>query len=293
MKFRAVLSNDGVKVFLGIAQSLQKLTDECVIHMTEDLFEFRVKPDVNNNSEIQVFAKFFTEAFTDYHIESKAENKISIVVRVRNLVRAFKSAGQAMEAVFKLTKPDNVPCFSVVASEISTCLGVKQDVPITSILSKSGLSEYREPRLPTPDITMEFPDPRNVKAILERMKALDRFVHMEASTRGNLVFKVQTEVVSMRTFFSGLDVQQSKSNDDENENDDAMSVRTSNSFRSTRRVSVQLNIKEVLNVLQFASLHSEKVLLCVVKDQAMVLYADLQNSLGSLTYYLPVCTALD
>mmetsp|Transcript_5160 Transcript_5160/g.6512 ORF Transcript_5160/g.6512 Transcript_5160/m.6512 type:complete len:98 (+) Transcript_5160:63-356(+) len=97
----------------------------------------------------------------------------------------------------------------------------------------------------------------------------------------------------MRTFFSGLDVQQSKSNDDENENDDAMSVRTSNSFRSTRRVSVQLNIKEVLNVLQFASLHSEKVLLCVVKDQAMVLYADLQNSLGSLTYYLPVCTALD
>jgi len=188
MKFKAVLSRNGVKTFVSIAQSIQKVAEECAIHMNEEFFEFRVKPDAANG--IQVFAKMHTESFTEYRIESKAENNITVVVRVRNLIRAFKSADQAMDAVFKLTKPGSIPCFTVVASDVTTCLAVKQDIPISQILSAAGRNEYREPRLPTPDIAMEFPDPRHVKMILEKMKPLDKFVHMEASSRFVNVLKL-------------------------------------------------------------------------------------------------------
>mmetsp|Transcript_4760 Transcript_4760/g.5883 ORF Transcript_4760/g.5883 Transcript_4760/m.5883 type:complete len:294 (+) Transcript_4760:215-1096(+) len=293
MKFKAVLSRNGVKTFVSIAQSIQKVAEECAIHMNEEFFEFRVKPDAANG--IQVFAKMHTESFTEYRIESKAENNITVVVRVRNLIRAFKSADQAMDAVFKLTKPGSIPCFTVVASDVTTCLAVKQDIPISQILSAAGRNEYREPRLPTPDIAMEFPDPRHVKMILEKMKPLDKFVHMEASSRGVLIFKVQTELVSMRTFFHGLEVQQSKGSDvqEENNMNDNVSVHTSNSFNFVRKYVVQMNIKEFLNVLHFASIHFEKVILCVIEGQAVVLYGDLEDSIGSLTYYIPVCTAFD
>jgi len=90
-------------------------------------------------------------------------------------------------------------------------------------------------------------------------------------------------------------VQQSKGSDvqEENNMNDNVSVHTSNSFNFVRKYVVQMNIKEFLNVLHFASIHFEKVILCVIEGQAVVLYGDLEDSIGSLTYYIPVCTAFD
>lgn len=155
MKFRATANRAGVHVLVGIAQSIEKLSSDFAIFISAETFEFRVKPDLD--SEVQVFAKLFVESlFMDYRVESKAKNKIALVMSAKNLISGLRSADQAEEASFKLTKSNNVPCFSISASTISG-FNIKQDIPITQILSDNGMKEYREPRLPSPDLTMDFP----------------------------------------------------------------------------------------------------------------------------------------
>lgn len=108
-------------------------------------------------SEVQVFAKVFVDSlFSDYRIESKAKNKISLVMSAKNLISGLRSADQADEAVFKLTKSNGLPCFSIAATTLSG-FNIKQDIPISQILSENGMKEYREPRLPAPELTMDFP----------------------------------------------------------------------------------------------------------------------------------------
>ena len=92
----------------------------------------------------------------------------------------------------------------------------------------------------------------------------------------------------MRTFYQGLDVRMDKMQEDD-DSDGGMSVVSSKSGRNVRKLRAVLNIKELLNVLQFGS-HGEmeKVLGCIVKDQALVVFAELQGTVGTITYYVPL-----
>ena len=138
---------------------MEKLCEEFAIFLSEESMEFRVKPGVD--CEVQVFAKVFVDSlFTDYRIESKAKNRIALVVSAKNLISGLRSADQADEAVFKLTKSNGLPCFSISATTLAG-FNIKQDIPISQILSENGMKEYREPRLPTPEITMDFPGKRS------------------------------------------------------------------------------------------------------------------------------------
>ena len=92
----------------------------------------------------------------------------------------------------------------------------------------------------------------------------------------------------MRTFYQGLDVQVDKTQDGE-DSDGGVSVVSSKSGRNVRKLRALLNIKELLNVLQFGStVEMEKILGCIVREQALVIFAELQGNIGSMTYYVPL-----
>jgi len=271
MKFRARLGLGGLKTLSAVANCLDKVSDECAVHLTEDTFELRKKLEAE--CEVEVFASLVSDSFSEYIIQSKADNTISFIISLKNLLRAFRSAEQGDECVLKLARKEGVPCLSIAADTVSG-LNVTQDVPIKTLLTKEGMEAYREPKLPRPCVTASFPDPRHVRAVLERMRMLDKRVTLDFNARKEkLTFTVRSEVVSMRTVYGGLDVQMSA---------DYISRVPS------CKVSAMVSIAEFLSVLHFISVNFEKLVVCCIENTAIVLYVGFEDDCGTLTYYCPL-----
>lgn len=269
MKFKAKLEN--TKPFLAIVQCLDKISSECLVLLTEGSFEFRRIPD--GDSDVQLYARLKSDVFTEYVVESKAGNHIMAVIKLRSLLRAFKSAGSADFVVFKLTKRGDVPCFTIVADTPSG-LKVTQDAPITKFLTRDGLADYREPKLPAPDLSLECPDPRHVRTVLERFRQLDKFVTIEMRSSGSMAFKVDTEVVSMTTTYEGLEVPALKGGGGEH-----------------AKMNVRLNINDFLGVLHFGLAPFERAVVVAIKDTTLVVYVQFEDEVATMTYYCPIVDA--
>jgi len=253
----------------AIAQCLDKISTECVLNLTEKNFEFRKRPVAE--CEVEVYASLASDVFADYRIESKAGNVISLEVNLKNLLRALRSAGEVDETVIKLTRKGNMPCLTIIADTPSG-LNVTQDVPILRLITQEGMKDYAEPNLGRPCVTGSFPEPRHVRTVLERMKQLDKYVTIEFNQRkGALVFKVQTEVVSLRTFYTGIEI-----------NFDGKLRRRGTKF------SAMVNIGELLSVMHFANANYEKVVVCCIEDSALVIYVGFEEGSGAMTYYCPL-----
>lgn len=236
------------------------------MHLTEESFEFRKTAD--NESEISLFAKLSLDVFTSYDIASKANSTISVLMKIQNLLRAFKSAEQCGSVIFKLTKKQGIPCFSVIAETLNG-LTVVQDAPIAMFLTTEGLLSYREPSMDRPDIGLEMPDSKHVRAVLDRMKTLDKFVKLTLSCKGTLQLEVATEIAVMRTKFQGLDIPIEGT--------------------GIGKASARLNVTEFIRALHFGAAVSslDKVVICIVSRRAVIIYVTFEDDVGSLTYYLP------
>mmetsp|Transcript_10983 Transcript_10983/g.17995 ORF Transcript_10983/g.17995 Transcript_10983/m.17995 type:complete len:279 (-) Transcript_10983:4-840(-) len=270
MRFKTKLEGATLATFISIGHCLEKVSEECVLYLTKDSFEFR-KRDPGENG-IQVFASVSVNEvnFCEYLIQSKANDVICARVSLKNLMRAFKSSDRAEFTQMKLTKKGQVPCFSFLSETEFT---IAQDVPILKLLSKESMEDYREPSLSPPEISIQFPDPRHVKTVIERMKVMDKFVYVTLNIKGTLIFKVQTEVVCMRTYYQGLDVVEA----------DEMSKSNLGG-----KVTVRVNISDFLSLLHFGSAHFEKCLVCAVPNEALVLFVQFEDNIGAMTYYCPL-----
>ncbi|GBG24422.1 Checkpoint protein hus1-like [Hondaea fermentalgiana] len=265
MRFKATLDDTGLRTFLATAQCFSKVCDECALHMSKESFQFRKVADAE--SDAMLFATLGMDAFTSYDIASKADSTISVLIKVGNLLRAFKSAEQSDKVVFKLTKRQGVPCFSIIAETLSG-LSVTQDAPISTFLTVEGLYAYREPNLRKPDISLYSPDPKHVRMVLERMKLLDKFVTLTLTCKGTMQLQVATEIAVMRTKFQGLDSPVEGS--------------------GVGKASARLNVTEFIRAMQFGVVSEyDKVIFCIVSKEAMIIYVTFEDDMGTLTYYLP------
>ncbi|RUP48796.1 Hus1-like protein-domain-containing protein [Jimgerdemannia flammicorona] len=148
--------------------------------------------------------------FSNYRIESVAENEIYLEVMVEYLLRALRSAQNATEVTMKLTKKQGAPTLSFVISSASggggggggggvggggerlsrggKKLDLVQDVPV-KVLSPQQMEPVKEPVLRT---------------IAERMKVLGEHVIISANMDGEFTIRVETDLVQVETFYKGL-----------------------------------------------------------------------------------------
>ena len=262
MKFKAKLHKDSADAVLSIVASMQRLASECALRLADDRVEIRIKPQ--GDSEVQVTSTVKKEIFSDYKIHTIDGSSINVEVSLANLVKGLKSTDKSLDSVIKLTNRSGIPCLAVSA-ETAHGFRVTQNIPIIRFLTEEEMGDYRDPELPSPDITVKLPKPKHIRSVLDRMKHIDKVMTVEATNVGSLTLKVQTEFVTMRTVYRGLEI---------------------SDVPASSRCKAIVSLKDMLHVMHSNFSQHQHLLMCIVKEKALVVYAALPENLGCITYFL-------
>ena len=158
MRFRLRADLRSFALFKRVCQALRTSVsdkaslEQCVLHLTPDRVQFAIKSDSADG--VQAFAMLSSSIFSDadggggeYRIESNNANRISLRLRLSDLLRATRSGDHAFDFVtVKLTKRGAVPCLTIVAKTEGQTL-VEQDVPVET-LTQEQFERYAEPEIP-------------------------------------------------------------------------------------------------------------------------------------------------
>jgi len=252
---------------------LEKIDKQCTIHLTTKRIQFILLKELEQG--YQVWSSMNAASlFSDYLIESKADNEISFQINLLHLGRALKCGekSQSQEILVKLTRKGDLPYLSLTM-EISPTKSVMltQDVPIQP-LSAEQMNTFLEPELPTPDIIIMMPALKAMKNVIKRMKNLNKTLIIRANMNGELTLKVQTELVSIATFYRNLEHPQIDGST-RNEGPDTIA-------------SVQVDVTKFWKALYSYQVSPSHVICCIIQDVALVLHALLDDFF--ITYYIPI-----
>jgi len=270
MRFRAKLRD--VNLFLRLIQTVEKIDKQCTLHLTSKRIQFILVKELEQGFQVWS-AMNASSLFNDYLIESKADNEISFQINLAHLARALKCGEKStQEILVKLTKKSELPYLSL-SMEISPTrsMMLTQDVPIQP-LSPDQMNTFIEPTLPDPDIVIMMPSLKAMRNIVERMKDLDSTLTLQANMGGEMTLKVQTDMVSIATFYRNLEHPQLEGR-----------TRVDN---TETKATVKVDVKKFWRALYSYQVQPTNVICCIVEDTALVLHALLDDLF--ITYYIPV-----
>lgn len=272
MRFRATLLEP--YSFINVLHALEKLGANCVLHFQPDHVNLYLAGSFSQGGK--AFVEIPTKAiFEDYRIESKCDNEIPMVVNILNILRALKSGEKADRIVLKLTKKNNR---AYLTFEISEHVSIVQDVPV-SLQPMKRLEEFAEPELPDPEVQILMPDLRTLKNVIDRMKSVSDTLTLTATSRGDLMLQVRTDMVTIKTFYKGLAIKPAGA---------PASGAEASADTAVVRASASMSIKKFSKLLQCRSLNMHYALGCIVEEHAFVMYVKLRDDRGQITYYVPL-----
>lgn len=251
-------------------QALGQLGQSCVIHFQPDIVSFYMTAHFTQTG--RAFVELATKSiFDDYRIESKSNNEIPMIVNIPNIARAIKSGMQADKIVMKLTKKSNR---AFLTFDITENVNIIQDVPVT-LQPLKRMKEYYEPELPDPEVQIRMPDMKALKNVIDRMKSVSDILTIEATSSGELVFEVATDMVTIKTYYKGLSIKQVSQED------------------ASHTASARMSIQKFSRLLHCRCLNSSYILGCIVEGLSFVVYIKLKEDRGQMTYYVPLIAEED
>ncbi|KAI8069542.1 checkpoint protein Hus1/Mec3 [Gongronella butleri] len=207
MRFRAFLVNP--TGLLQIAQALEKLGPTCILCMNRDSVYFIRSHD----QEAGVNAWIKTDPntlFSNYRIDSSADNEISMSLLVDSLLRVTKMAQQAASVKISL-RAGNGGTGPVLdwRIEMENRVGTSNDSSHeleVHIIPRERMQDLREPPvLATPQAYVLLPNLASVKSVADRMKSLSKFLTLAVNMNGQLKLSVETELAEVEALFSRLE----------------------------------------------------------------------------------------
>lgn len=178
--------------------------------------------------------------FTDYRIQSNAENRITVSLSTEALLSALRSSSSsassssvaaailpthdADELVMKLAKKNDQAVLSFEMLGVSRSgrkVRVAHDVRI-DVMRPSEVDKLREPLCPEPDVgfrilrirkeeiesimgqvTILFPQLQKMRTIVERLRPLSDILALRANNSGKLQIAISTDTVKLETQWVG------------------------------------------------------------------------------------------
>lgn len=204
--------------------------------------------------------------FEEYVIESKSNNQIAFLPHIVNLLRALKSAENATSIKMKLANKGRPFLTFEIQSE---GLSIVQDVPVT-MKTMQDIQDVQEPVIDADEVKVKMPPLKSLRPVVERMKSVSDRLTFLANTNGDVCFQVEADMVTIRTYYKGLELKE--------RNDNAEPI----------TASVTMGIKKFLNILHCISLNSQFAIACLVNNCIFCLYVKLAHGKGTVTYYVPV-----
>lgn len=316
MKFKAVMENEGIAagsagstptMLLHVLQALQRLEraterrtaerrggvpPSVVLKLSQDGLALCHRGGVDEGT--QTWSHFQTaRLFQEYRIESRRDNKIDLEAPIANLLHVFHSCVSSEKTSLRLANGrDGRPILGFEFSLAGNVADhrVEQEVPVR-VLPEEEANLITEPPLPEPDYQIELPGTLlRLKNVLDKMRSVGtQHVLVEAGQektpsntpagaasagpgRAWLKFTAEAELVSIASTFPSLNL--------------VMEGKKTLPPEGPVRLYLSLRrLAEVLAAIQ--QVCAEAHIACVLQDRALVLYALLPNSLGSLISYTP------
>ncbi|KAL5526705.1 HUS1 [Sanghuangporus sanghuang] len=300
MRFRANIEH--VQTFQRIIQAIEKLQKRCIVRFTET--EMHIICNAETEDGVQ------DSLFSDYHIQSNANNEISLSLSPEVLSQALRSAASSSDVVMKLSKKDGHP---VLTFEILLALGSGglsgfgstgmgggggggggsrkasvAHVVLIDMLKPADMRRLKEPLCPEPDIHILLPPLQKLRTIVERMRSMADVLCVQANRRGGLRLSVESDQVRVQTQWSkciipnlasdptGSQQRQSQTQSQTINAQDSDRSHTDDPDPEPEKdadqwFSVHLSIRAFL---KFLSSHvvSTTTIACICEDHCMILY---------------------
>lgn len=312
MKFKAVIENPAgpgssrnamILVVLQAMQRLERSSERrreqrgapanIVMKLTKEIFAFCHRAGADEGS--QTWSHFqLQKIFTDYTISSKRGDKIDLEAPIANLIHVFQGCANSERTTLRLaTGRDHRPILSFEFTMPGNTLDhqVAQEVPVR-VIPEAEAETISEPQLAEPQYQMEMTSSlRHLRNVLDKMRAVGAqhvaaVAEMEKKPadlsvsatppgmqRARLQLVADAELVCIRSTFPALQL--------------VMEGKMEPSPEGPVKLNLSLRrLGEVLAAFQTVS--AEAHIACVLEDKALVLYALLPQSLGSMISYTPV-----
>jgi HUS1 checkpoint protein len=186
----------------------------------------KTRNDAHGSRQVKV-----QSLFSDYRIQSNANNEITFLISPEALLLALRSAwnpaslDSTPETVMKLAKKNDqaVLSFDISGSMSSgRMVRVGHDVRI-EVMKPSDVNKLTEPMCPEPDVRLShriqepdrtlngplgqvhilLPPLQKLRTIVERLRPLSDVIAVRCNNNGKLQISVQTDSVSVDTQWSG------------------------------------------------------------------------------------------
>ena len=271
-----------------------------VLKLTPEAFAFCHKGGAEEGS--QTWSHFQVKSlFKEYRIESKRDNKIDLEVPIANLLHVFTSCVNSDYTTLRLANGMNdgrpVLNFDFALAGNAADHRVELEVPVR-VIPEAEAEVICEPALPEPEYQIDLPGSvSRLRNVLERMRQVGaQTVAVEAAKAGPraalpsdsvggggnaqrewcwLRLKAESDLVEVATTFPGLSL--------------IMDGKSKQSPDGP--IGLLLSLKRLAEVMAAVQgLGADAHIVCIIEQQALVLYALLPSGLGSVICYTPVMT---
>ncbi|EEB17446.1 Checkpoint protein HUS1, putative [Pediculus humanus corporis] len=275
MKFRGrMFDSQCMREFSNTINTLSKLGKHGAISLTPTVLSFVIFDDCTPRrilAQCILDQKFF---FNEYTVVGVSEEHNQICLQfypdlLAKAVSVLKYPQSSKSFKIKLAKK-NKPCL-VCEIEIPTHFKHSRicthDIPV-EIISRKNWPDFQLPTFPQFDISIEIPVLKRFKNICEKMKFLSSQLILEATPKGILALKVETDLASVATYFTNLKV-------------DAYN----GDFEEEKCYDVTVDFKKIIGFLTIDQVNPNSVMCNIVKNK-MVLMNVVHDNV-TLSYLIP------
>ncbi|EDO49542.1 predicted protein [Nematostella vectensis] len=277
MRFRAkIIDLSCMQRFTRVLGTISRMAKTATLRLTPTKLYF-IFADTVASGGISIWCELNQcNIFDEYRIEGTDEtNNIYLELIPENLSRAMRSASNAQAVKIKLTKK-HVPCitFEIILPSLSAhTRTVTHDVPV-SVIPQRNWDEYAEPNMPDVDVSIYMPPLKVLRNVVDRMKNLGNFLTISASYTGTMTLGVETDLVTVTTYFKHLDIPTW-------ENDAPMS----HNRDPDAMVEARVDIKKIATFLNGQQFGPNRVICNIVENRAVQFF--LLHEDVSLQYMIP------
>ncbi|XP_053971757.1 checkpoint protein HUS1 isoform X2 [Hylaeus volcanicus] len=256
--------------FTNIVNIISRLTRQCTLRISPNELCFSVADDRRSMVWAELSQHHF---FIEYIMNGVTEeqNEIYLECDAIMLSRSLSSLRMTAKSVkIKLTNKRQ-PCLTLEIELPSLSIESRQclhDVPVR-VIPRREWPEYQAPNIPEFNISVDMPNLKHVRNIVDRMKNMSPRLTITADKSGMFVLEIDTESATVSTHFQDLQVWSCSQKDVDDD-----------------KVSASIDIKKFYTFLAWDILHPESVKCNILHEQMVNLYLQLADHL-KIQYFIP------
>ncbi|KAF7401403.1 hypothetical protein HZH68_007223 [Vespula germanica] len=258
-----------MREFTNIVTVISRISKQCILRLTTDEISFNIGYDSVPVLWAELSQSHF---FTEYIMSgvSEEQNEIYLEFESAMLARSLGSLRSHSKSVkMKLTNKLQ-PCLTFEIELSSSTVESRQcvhDVPVR-VVPRKEWTVYKVPDIPEFDISIDMPQLKYLRNIVERMRNMSSQLTLTADKTGMFVLRVETDSANVSTHFQEL------------------KVWSCSQVEDNFTVSATIDVKKFLTFLSWDIVHPNSVRCNILENKIVNLFLDLSGYL-KVRYFLP------